>query len=83
MTNAAMEIISISSSVILRDSTASFNTTVATRANLNKSIGAKMLDECEQHSERQSIGHQDTSIIERGSYIGWPWFVKCVNTLSL
>jgi hypothetical protein len=41
---------------------------MATRANLNESIGAKMLDECEQHSERQSIGNQD--IIERGSYVG-------------
>jgi hypothetical protein len=59
--------------------TASFNTTLATRANLNELIGAKVLDKCGQHSERQSIGDQD--IIERGSSVGWPWFVKCVHTL--
>jgi hypothetical protein len=51
--------ISISSSIILRDYKASFNTTLATRVNFNESIG-------------------DHDIIERGSYVGWPWFVKYV-----
>jgi hypothetical protein len=59
----------------------SFNTTLATRANLNESIGARVLDKCEQRSERQSIGDQD--IIERGSNVGWPWFVKCVHVHTL
>jgi hypothetical protein len=58
---------------------ASSNTTLATRENLNESIGARVLDKCEQHSERQSIGDQD--IIERGSNVGLPWFAKCVHTL--